>query len=157
MDIFQYLTSLDQERYRIVVLHTSPEKAIVLTNFAKKVCIQADGKYLDLLDLFIQKQELSEQIDRFNADKFRSLLIEQSLGVSLLFVDRTDFLIDTWRKSEKQNFSRMLTNQWDSFKEGMKAKVFICLQTSQEIEAFSILDSHRQSRVMRLSDFNDIL
>lgn len=83
-------------------------------------------------------------------------MIEQSQGQSLLVVDRADFLLDTWRKSERQDFYRFVNNQWDSYKDGMKAKLIVGLQTSQEIEALKILDSQGQSRIFRLHDFNDI-
>jgi hypothetical protein len=71
-------------------------------------------------------------------------------------IDRVDFLLDTWRKSERQDFFRFIKDQWDSYKDGMKAKLIVVLQTSQEIESLKILDSQGQSRIFRLNDFNDI-
>jgi len=64
--------------------------------------------------------------------------------------------LDTWRNRERQDFFRLLKSQWDSYKDGTKAKLIICFQTSQEIEALQILNSQGQSRVLQLSDFNDI-
>jgi hypothetical protein len=157
-DVYAYLAQLEQERYRAILLHAAPEKGPSVTRFAKKVCTQLGGKYLDLLDLFIQTKELSEHIDRFNPEEFRKLLIGQSKDQSLLVVDRADFLLDTWRKTEKKNFFGLLDkNQWDGFKEGMKSRLMICLQTSQEIERLRVSDSQSQNRVLQLSDFNDIL
>ena len=77
--------------------------------------------------------------------------------MGLLFIDRADFILDTWRRSERQDFFRMIANQWDGYKDGMRAKLFIGLQTSQEIEGLNIVNSQLQTRVLRLSDFNDIL
>ncbi|BBB49218.1 hypothetical protein Pelsub_P2449 [Pelolinea submarina] len=111
---------------------------------------------MDLLDFFIQSQNLSENIDSFSPEKLREVLIEQSKGQSLLVIDRVDFLLDTWRKSERQDFFRFINNQWDSYKDGMKAKLVIVLQTSQEIELLKFLDSQGQNRIFRLNDFNDI-
>lgn len=156
ISVFDALSHLELERYRAVVLHTVPEKSPSMSLFFQKVCKQANGKYLDLLEFFIQSPALSESIDRFSPEKFRGLLIEQSQGQSLLVVDRADFLLDTWRKSERQDFYRFVNNQWDSYKDGMKAKLIVGLQTSQEIEALKILDSQGQSRIFRLHDFNDI-
>jgi hypothetical protein len=155
-DIFDYLSLLGQERYRAIILHAKPEQSPQVTRFSKKVCAQSGGKYLDLLDIFIQNKDLSGQIDVFSPEKFREFIIEHCKGVSLLVIDRVDFLLDTWRRVERQNFFRMLTDQWDSFKEGMNAKLVICLQTSHEIEALRITDSHNQSRIFQLGDFNDI-
>jgi len=156
-DAYEYLAHLEQERYRAVILHAAPEKGLLVTQFAKKVCAQLGGKYLDLLDLFIQTKELSEHIDRFGPEEIRELLIEQSKGQTLLVIDRADFLLDTWRSKERKDFFRMISTQWDGFKEGMKARLMICLQSSQEIEALKISDSQGQSRVLQLSNFNDIL
>ena len=156
ISIFEALVSLEQERYRAVILHSVPEKSPSMTHLCQKVCKQTNGKYLDLLDFFIQSQNLSENIDSFSPEKLRGLLIEQSKGQSLLVIDRVDFLLDTWRKSERQDFFRFINNQWDSFKDGMKAKLVVVLQTSQEIELLKILDSQGQSRIFRLYDFNDI-
>lgn len=156
LDVFMYLNHLDQERNRALILHASPELGLSVTRFAQKVCAQTSGKYLDLLDLFVQNPEMSARIDGFSPEKFRTLLIEQAKGTGLLFVDRVDFVLDTWRRAERQDFFRMIANQWDSYKDGMKAKVLIALQTSQEIEVLQIFDSQAQTRVLRLSDFNDI-
>jgi hypothetical protein len=120
------------------------------------LCQQTAGKYLDLLKYFIQSPELSEKIDSFSPEKLRGLLIEQSRGESLLILDRPDFLLDTWRNSERKDFYRLITNQWDGYKDSMKAKLIVALQTSVEISDLKILDAKGQSRVFRLIDFNDI-
>lgn len=154
--VFDALNSLEQERYRAVILHAVPEISPSMTHFCKKVCKQTNGKYLDLLGFFIQSLNLSENIDSFGPEKLRELLINQSKSQSLLVVDRVDFLLDTWRKSERKDFFRFINNQWDSYKNDMKAKLVVVLQTSQEIESLKILNSQGQSRIFRLNDFNDI-
>lgn len=157
IDVFDYLNHLDQERYRAGVFHAPPEMGPAMTRFAQKVCAQSGCKYLDLLELFIENQELSAGIDRFSPEKFRTLLIAHSQGAKLLFVDRADFVLDTWRRNERQDFFRMIATQWDGYKDGMRAKLLVALQTSDEIETLQITDSQAQPRVLRLSDFNDIL
>ncbi len=156
ISVFDMLIGLEQERYRAVILHAIPEKSPSMSRFCQKVCKQTNGKYLDLLEFFIQSQNLSENIDSFSPEKLRELLLEQSKGQSLLVIDRVDFLLDTWHKSERQDFFRFINNQWDSYRDGMKAKLMVVLQTSQEIESLKILDSQGQSRIFRLNDFNDI-
>lgn len=156
ISVFATLAHLDQERHRVIVIHAAPDKSPSMSLFCQRFTKEANGKYLDLLELFIQTPALSENIDGFSPEKLRGLLIQQSQGQSLLMVDRVDFLLDTWRKSERQDFYRFINNQWDSYKDSMKAKLIIGLQSSQEIEALKILDSQGQNRVFRLSDFNDI-
>lgn len=157
LDIFEYFTHLAQERYRAVIIHAAPEKGPAVTKFAQKVCARAGGKYIDLLDLFIQDHELSERIDSFSPEKLRNLLIEHGKGTNLLFLDRADFLLDTWGSRERQDFFRLIEIQWDGFKDGMKAKLIVSLQTSQEIESLKMIDSQSKPRVLQLSDFNDIV
>ena len=157
IDVFDYITHLELERYRAIILHAAPEKGPAVTLFAQKICQRTGGKYLDLLELFIRSQSLSESIDSFGPEKLRALLIEQSQRQLLLIVDRVDFLIDTWRKGEREGFYRLFKEQWDGYKDGMKVKLVICLQTSQEIDSEKIVDSQGQSRIFRLTDFNDIL
>jgi len=157
INVFDVLDGLKQERYRAFILHSVPEKSPSMTHFCQKVCKQTNGKYLDLLEFFIQSPNLSENIDSYSPENLRELLIAQSKNQSLLVIDRADFLLDTWHKSERQNFYRFINNQWDSFKEGMKSTLVMVLQTSQEIEALKMVDSHGRSRIFRLDDFMDIV
>jgi hypothetical protein len=156
VDAFQYLENLDQMRYRAVILHSAPEMGNAATRFVQTLCKRANGKYLDLLDLFIQGDELRSNIDSFNPEKFRALLIEQSKDAHLLCIDRVDFLLDTWRAAERKDFYRMIANQWDGYRDATRANLILVLQTSAELEQQKILDSQEQSRILRLSDFNDI-
>jgi hypothetical protein len=156
IDIISYLNDFEEERYRVFVLHTDPEKSMSLTSFCQKFCEKTKGTYIDLLEFFIQNNELASNIDSFNPENLRKLLLDQSKGKSLLVIDRVDFLLDTWRRSERQDFFRLINDQWDGFKDGMKAKLVFCLQTSQEIDTLKIVDSKKQSRIFRLSDFYDI-
>ena len=157
LDVFEYLEYLNQLRYRAVILHTAPEKGNAATRFVQTLCRRANGRYLDLLELFIREDGLRSKIDSFSPEKFRSQLIEQSKGVDLLCVDRADFLLDTWRPAERKDFYRMIANQWDGYRDDTRAKLIVVLQTSTELEQQKILDSQEQSRILRLSDFNDIL
>lgn len=157
MDVLDFMRDLDQERFRSSIIHAKPEKGPAVTQFAQKICQLSNGKYLDLLTFFIQSKELSQSIDSFGPDKLRKLLIEQSQSCRLLLVDRADFLLDTWTRSERQDFFRMIRDQWDGYRDGMIAKLIVCLQTSPEIEALKILNSQGESRVRQLTDFNDIL
>jgi len=156
IDIFTFLDNLAQERYRAAIIHTRPDNSPALSQFSQKFCQIRKGKHLDLLNHFIQSPNLSETIDCFGPAKFREFLKEQSQSCSLLVIDRADFLLDTWRTTERQDFYRFVQNQWDGYKEGMKACLVFCLQTSLEMEPLKIFDTQGQSRIHQLSDFHDI-
>ena len=116
-----------------------------------------DGAALDLLAYFQDNPELATAIDRFGPEQLRTLLVEQSPGKNLLIVDRMDFLLDTWRKEERQAFYRMVTQQWNSFLDNTRATLVFCLQSSSELEDLRITDTRGCSRVLALSELNEIL
>jgi len=155
IDIVDFLAFLSQERYRAIIIHAEPKNSVLVTHFAKKTNEILKGKYLDLLACFIETNELSKNIDSFTPDDFRSLMIEQSKDSPLLVVDRIDFLLDTWRRQQLKKFYQMLSDQWDGYKEGMKAMIILCIQSSNDLENQHFSDSQSRSRVFHLSDFND--
>lgn len=99
---------------------------------------------------------MSATLDCFSLEDFRSILIKERIGQSLIILDRADFLLDTWRKSDRRDFYRLLDNQWDGYKESMKATLIIGLLTSEETKATNIVDSQGENRVFPLTAFNDI-
>jgi len=157
LDPIEYLEILSQERYRAIIIHVAPQQSRLLSRYVQTISKKLPGKYLDLLDKFIKSENLKKRIDNFGPEDLRKLLIEESKDSSLLVIDRPDFLLDTWRKREREDFFRMLTDQWDGYRDGMKSIIIICLQTSLEIENLHISDSLGNSRILSLADFNDIL
>jgi len=155
--IQEYLAKLGQEKFRSIIIHEKPQSDASLRKFARQILTKIGGGYLDVLGYFLDDPELAKEIDRFNPDQFKALLQNKSNGERLLIVDRADFLLDTWRKSERQAFYRMIEKQWNSFITNMGATLIFCLQTSDEIESLNIRDSCGDSRVHRLDEFNDLV
>jgi hypothetical protein len=157
IDIQEYLTKLGQERYRSIIIHTKPQSDASLRHYACQIHDEIGGGYLDVLGYFIANSQLAAEVDRFSPDQFKALLQDKSKGQKLFILDRLDFLLDTWRKSERQEFYRMIHKQWNSFIESMGATLIVCLQTSDEIESLKIKDSHGNSRIHRLEEFNELV
>ena len=157
IQIQEYLTKLGQEKFRSIIIHEKPQSNASLRKFAGQIREKIGGGYLDTLGYFIADTELAKEVDRFNPDQFKALLQDQSKGKKLLIVDRADFLLDTWRKSERQAIYRMIEKQWNSFITNMNATLIFCLQTSDEVEALKIRDSRGDSRVHRLGEFNELV
>lgn len=155
--IQEYLTKLGQEKFRSIIIHEKPQSDTALRKFADQIHEKIGGGYLDVLAYFLADVELAKEVDRFNPDQFKVLLQDQSKGQKLFIVDRADFLLDTWRKSERQAFYRMIEKQWNSFLSDMGATLIFCLQTSDEIELLKIRDSRGDSRVHRLEKFNELV
>jgi hypothetical protein len=157
IDIHDYLTKLGQEKFRSIIIHAKPQSETPLRQYAYQIHNKIGGGYFDALEYFIADQQLASEIDRFNPDQFKALLQDKSQGHKIFIVDRADFLLDTWRKTERQAFYRMIQMQWNSFLEDMGAVLIFCLQTTDEIEALKINDSHGVSRVHRLEAFNELV
>jgi hypothetical protein len=155
--IHDYLTKLGQEKFRSIIIHARPQSYASLRKFAGQIHEKIGGGYLDTLGYFLADTELAKEVDRFNPDQFKALLQDQSRGEKLLIVDRTDFLLDTWRKTERQAFYRMIEKQWNSFLSDMGATLIFCLQSSDEIESLNIRDSRGDSRVHRLDELNELV
>ena len=156
MDLLQYIKSLGSEKYRSIIIHASPDKSAVLSGFAHDLSRASDGELLDLLNYFYDHADLASEIDQFTPEKLKNLLIEKSSSIDLLIVDRMDFLLDTWRKEEHRAFYRMIKHQWNSFLEDYRATLVFCLQTSTEIRNLTITDTHGNTRVLSLSELNDL-
>ncbi len=156
MDLCQFIQSLGSEKYRSIIIHASPNKSAVLSEFAQNLSKAANGDYLDLLDYFYDHADLASKIDQFNPEKLKNLLIEKSSGVNLLVIDRMDFLLDSWRKEERQAFYRMVKRQWNSFLEDYRAILVFCLQTSTELSNLTITDTQGNTRILALSELEDL-
>lgn len=157
INIREYLTKLGQEKFRSIIIHGKSESNKSLRQFARQIFEKIGCGYLDLLGHFLANEELAKEVDRFNPDQFKDLLQNKSKGHKVFIVDRADFLLDTWRKSERQAFYRMIEKQWNSFVTNMGATLIFCLQSSNELEELKIRDSHGDSRVHRLEEFNELV
>ena len=155
-DILKIIDSLGDERYRTLIIHAPPESGPMMSKFGQRIAEVRGGSYVDLLDYFIENQELSAQIDRFGPEKFKEMLIELSKGERILVINRADFLIDTWRKKQREAFMRLFQNQWDSYRKGMQATLVFCLQSSHDINTLTNRDPSFSVRVMHLSELDDI-
>jgi len=156
-DILKIIDLLGNERYRTLIIHAPPESGPMMSNFGQRIAEVRGGSYVDLLDYFIERQELSAQINRIGPEQFKEMLIELSKGEGILVINRADFLIDTWRKNQREAFMRMFQNQWDSYREGMQATLVFCMQSSHDINALTNREPSISVRVMLLSELDDIV
>lgn len=157
VNFLDYLDLLGQEKFRAIILHAPPAKSPELSKYANRLLSHKSGAGLDLLAYFQEDLQLASDIDRFGPEQLKALLVERSKGKDLLVIDRLDFLLDTWRKDERQAFYRMVRQQWNSFFEDTRANLVFCLQFSSEIEELNITDTRGRSRVLALAELNEIV
>ena len=151
-----YVSDLGKEKFRAFIIHAHPEHSKLLRQFARNITKNTDGIYLDILKIFVDDETLSANVDRFTPDTLKELLQDYSADHSILVIDQLDFLLDTWRKRERQAFYRMISRQWNSFLPNMGATLIFCLQTSTELSSQKITDSHGKTRIHTLSNFNEL-
>jgi len=156
IDFRDYFGRLGEEKYRAIIVHAPPPMDETVSDFGEKMARHVGGTYHDLLQHFKTHPDLAERIDRFGVEELRQLLLEQSRNRRLLVIDHVDFLIDTWRKAERQAFYRLIRVQWNSFVPEMSATLAFCMQTSPELRDLTIADSHGSTRVHPLSDFDEL-
>lgn len=156
MDLQAYLRQLGREKFRSIIIHAPSEQSKVFRQFANRIPTYTSGTYLDILEFFSSDSKLCSTVDRFNPENLKVLLQEQSANQPVLVVDQMDFLIDSWRKRERQAFYRMISKQWNSFLPSMGATLIFCLQSSTELISQKITDSHGKTRIHPLSNFNEL-
>jgi hypothetical protein len=156
VDLLDYLDLLGQQKFRAIILHAPPDKSPELSKYTNRLLSHKGGAALDLLAYFQEDPQLALDIDRYGPEQLNALLVEQSKAKDLLVIDRLDFLLDTWRKDERQAFYRMVKQQWNSFVENTRATLVFCLQSSSEIEDLNINDTRGRSRVLALAELNEI-
>ena len=156
VDLIEYLNLLGQEKFRAIILHAPPDKSPELSRYATRLLSHKDGAALDLLDYFQEEPKVASDIDRFGPEQLKTVLLDRSHGKDLLIIDHLDFLLDTWRKEERQAFFRMVKQQWNSFLDNTRATLVFCLQSSSEIEDLNISDTRGRSRVLSLAELNEI-
>ena len=157
VDLLEYLNLLGQEKFRAIILHAPPDKSPELSKYSNRLLSNKAGAALDLLDYFLEEPKVASDIDRFGPEQLKTVLLDRSHGKDLLIIDHLDFLLDTWRKDERQAFFRMVKQQWNSFLENTRATLVFCLQSSSEIEDLNISDTRGRSRVLSLAELNEIL
>ena len=155
IDILEYLKKLELERYRSIFIHTEPAKSEILSQFAIRVSKKVKCKYVDLLDQFIQSKTLKAGIEIFRPEKMRNFIIEQSKDEKMLVIDRIDFILDTWKKKDREIFYQIILDQWDGYKEDTSSKLIICLQTSNEVCNPNNIVS-RSNHIFKLDDFREV-
>ena len=151
-----YVSDLGKEKFRAFIIHAPPEQEKLLSHFASQIPEYTGGAYLDMLKLFSGDSAFGARVDRFTPDRLKELLQNYSANYPVLVVDQMDFLLDTWRKRERQAFYRMISKQWNSFLPSMGATLIFCLQSSTELTSQKITDSHGKTRIHLLSNFNEL-
>jgi len=151
MNFHDYLNRQKTEDRRAFVVHYPANSG--KTEFALRVCAaRPDACRLDLLAHFLEHADLPP-IEEFGPAELRELLLGFEVTQSVVLVDNSDFLFNTWSEKEKTRFANWLRRQLRS--PGVTEKTFVfLLQSEPFIETMNLeKNSYRESRVQPLNAF----
>lgn len=150
MNFHDYLNRQNAEDRRAFIIHYHAKSG--KTQFAHRICaIRQDVYLLDLQAYFLKHPELTH-IGQFNFENLQYLLLALNVPQSVIIVDNTDFLFNTWEKRDKTDFTDWLRQQLRS--PGVTDKTFIFMvQSDPFFESLRITNSYQEPRVLPLNAF----
>ena len=92
MSIEKFINEQLNERYKHFIIYGPPK--IGKTKLGKRIAALMNGKYLDLLALFLANDNFAAQIDVFGPQRLIELI--QNEVASFIVIDQLDFLLNTW-------------------------------------------------------------
>ena len=149
VNLKEFIESLSGERHKTFIVHSDP--ATGKFEYARQFAIKVNGKYLDLLEIFRKNSELKNKIDIFDIRDLENLLVEEAKESSVLILDNTEFLLNTWDKDGYDLLFSLLSKNWDSFKTSFKAVLGVFLITNRNILDLELNTSKGKTRVFHLS------
>jgi hypothetical protein len=134
-----------KEQYRSIMI-LSPVNT-KKTTFALSLAKKINAKYIDLLDIFANDDDLAKSIDMFGVSSLKKYLLSLSASESIIIVNNIDFLINTWSEREKSEFMNLV----EKLRSNETKKVF-CFFVQEEyiFNSKSILNSRNESRIINL-------
>jgi hypothetical protein len=150
IDLQDLLRRQTTERYHAVLVTGSA--ACGKSDYAKKLADALSARYLDLLNEFIENEDLSAKIDTFDRQKLFDLLKLKAQGgkILILILDNLDFLINTWGDRARREFC-----EWLGKLDSVQCPTVLCV-FAQDDEAFSGVDYTTTSAGSRIIRFQDL-
>ena len=100
MSIEEFINEQLKERYKHFIIYGAPQ--LGKTKLGKRIAASMNGKYIDLLTLFLANDDFSAQVDVYGPQKLIELI--QSEEGSFIVIDQLDFLINTWDETQLREF-----------------------------------------------------
>ncbi len=140
------------ERYRSLLILAEPGRQH--SRKAKRLAERIGARYLDLLDYFEARPALCARIDRFGIDDLGDMLLGLETPGEIVVVDRIDFLLNTWRKDQREAFVRLLLDRrLDTLEREAKLFVFFALDDVY-LRQHELTNNRGEDRILKLSEVN---
>jgi replication-associated recombination protein RarA len=105
VDLVQLMCFQTKEQYRAVLVLGSPNSG--KTKFAKLLAEKSKAKYIDLLDVFLNNKNMSDNIDTFGVSSLKKYLLNLPADEAIILTKhvvrpRKGRISEYSRKAEKQ-------------------------------------------------------
>jgi predicted AAA+ superfamily ATPase len=146
IDLIQLIDFQTKEQYKAVMI-LGPANC-GKTRFAKLLAEKIGAKYIDLLEIFVDDENLSKSIDTFDVFGLKKYLLKLTTEEQVIIVDNIDFLVSTWSEREKGEFLNLV----DKLRSNETKKTF-CFFAQEEgiFDSKCILNSRNESRIIHLN------
>lgn len=150
INFHRYLDQQSYEDTRAFFVHFPAKSG--KTTFARNAAAHRSGIfYLDLQETFLSKSDLPP-ITQCGLDFLRDFLLGLEIPEEFVIIDNPDFLFNTWKPEEKQEFLYWIKVKLRS--PGVTKKTFVFFIQSDEILATEQFKNSRgQARVLPLNEF----
>jgi predicted AAA+ superfamily ATPase len=151
IDLTKLIDFQAKEQYRAIMILGPANSG--KTKYAKLLAQKIKAKYLDLLDIFANDENLSKSIDTFDVSSLKKYLLNLTETEPVVIVDNIDFLVNTWSDREKGEFLNLV----DKLRSNETKKVFCFFVQEEDIfDSKPISNSRNESRIMHLNQIAHI-
>lgn len=146
IDLVQLINFQTKEQYRTLMILGPADCG--KTRFAKLLAEKIRAKYIDLLETFVDDENLSKSIDTFDVFSLKKYLLKLAAEEPVIVVDNIDFLVNTWSDREKGEFLNLI----DKLRSNETKKTFCFFMQEEDIfDSKRILNSRNESRIIHLN------
>jgi len=142
---------LKGEKFFSIIIHSKPDTG--LSEFAQKAASVIGAKYINVQDVFISNKELSSKIHSYSDQDFQQFLKNEVKNCTAIVIDKIDFLLDTWHKSEMESFLKLFNKQWNTFSPTYKVPLIAFIETNPYLDGLQIKFENGKTKVYHLSEF----
>lgn len=152
LNFVELYKELKDQRYFSIIIHSNPSPG--LSEFAQKSAKAIDGNYVNLHERFLQDEELANNLHTFTDQDFQKYIKQETDKNKPIILDQVDFLIDTWKRSEKKSFINLFRRQWDTRNPQIKVPLIVFLENHSFLDDLSIEFGNGKSKIYKLSEFS---
>lgn len=152
IDILQLIKFQATEQYRTLMVMGPANCG--KTKFAKLVAEKlGNAKYVDMLQLFVNDEELSKSVDTFEVSRLKKYLLALKADEPVIIIDNIDFIVNTWSEREKGEFLNFV----DKLRNNETKKTFVFFIQEEDVFGSKlIINSRKENRILRFNRLANI-